>query len=90
MFGRRGMGVYWQAGWLLHSSIDSHYRCWACIKYGRRFGKIAKKKRDCTINNFEQLISEFLTHWNQKHKAITATLALRSRARRIPNMKEFL
>ncbi len=63
--------------------------CWTCIKYGRRFGKIAKKNRDCTINNFEQLISEFLTHWNQKHKAITATLALHSRARRVPNTKEF-
>ena len=52
--------------------------CFTCIKYGKRFGKIAKNK-DCTINNFEQLISEFLTHWNQKHKSVTSTLKSRSK-----------
>ena len=52
--------------------------CWTCIKYGKRFGKISKDK-DSNINNFEQLISEFLTHWNQKHKTVTATLKSRSK-----------
>jgi hypothetical protein len=52
--------------------------CWTCIKYGKRFGKISKDK-DSNINNFEQLISEFLTHWNQKHKSVTATLKSRSK-----------
>ena len=50
--------------------------CWTCIKYGKRFGKISK---DSNTNNFEQLISEFLTHWNQKHKSVTATLKSRSK-----------
>jgi hypothetical protein len=52
--------------------------CWTCIKYGKRFGKISKNK-DSNINNFKQVISEFLTHWNQKHKSVTATLKSRSK-----------
>ena len=50
-----------------------------CIKYGKRFDKISNDK-DSNINNFEQLISEFLTHWNQKHKSVTAALKSRSKA----------
>ncbi len=53
--------------------------CWTCIKYGKRVGKISKNTGS-NINNFEQLISEFLTHWNQKHKSITATLKSCSKA----------
>jgi hypothetical protein len=50
--------------------------CWTCIKYGQKFGRIAKKKEPSsnTSNDhadFEPLISEFLRHWNQKHKSIT-------------------
>jgi hypothetical protein len=46
--------------------------CWSCVKYGRKFGKIAKKKESSSANkDFEPIISEFLGHWNQKHKNIT-------------------
>ncbi|MDQ5868402.1 MAG: hypothetical protein M3530_01595 [Thermoproteota archaeon] len=44
--------------------------CWCCIKYGRRFGMVAKDEK-CTATDFEPLISEFLAHWNQKHKSVT-------------------
>lgn len=44
--------------------------CWSCVKYGRKFGFVAKKD-DCTAVDFEPIISEFLAHWNQKHKSIT-------------------
>jgi hypothetical protein len=44
--------------------------CWSCIKYGRKFGFMAKKD-DCIAGDYQPLISEFLAHWNQKHKSIT-------------------
>lgn len=44
--------------------------CWSCVKYGQKFGRVAKKD-ECTASDFEALISEFLVHWNQKHKTIT-------------------
>lgn len=44
--------------------------CWTCIRFGQKFGKVAKKN-DPTTRDFEPLISEFLSHWNQKHKTIT-------------------
>jgi hypothetical protein len=59
-----------QAGYYIGPLIP-FIGCWTCIKYGKRFGKISKDN-DSNINNFEQLISEFLTHWNQKHKTVTA------------------
>lgn len=50
--------------------------CWTCIKYGRKFGFIAKKKESCS-NSFEPLVEEFLVHWNKLHQNIT----LKNRAR---------
>ncbi len=44
--------------------------CWTCIKYGRKFGFIAKKKESSSIS-FEPLVSEFLAHWNKQHQNIT-------------------
>jgi hypothetical protein len=44
--------------------------CWTCIKYGRKFGRVARKE-ECNATDFEPLISEFLAHWNQEHKSIT-------------------
>lgn len=44
--------------------------CWRCIRFGQKFGKVAKKN-DATAEDFEPLISKFLSHWNQKHKSIT-------------------
>ena len=58
--------------------------CWTCIKYGQKFGKIAKKKQSSSNtsndDDFEPLISEFLRHWNQKHKSITRS-RIKQRAR---------
>ncbi|MGB8189089.1 MAG: hypothetical protein WCE91_05790 [Nitrososphaeraceae archaeon] len=65
-----------QAGYYI-APLISIIGCWTCIKYGKRFGKISNDN-DSNINNFEQLISEFLTHWNQKHKSVTAALKSRS------------
>jgi hypothetical protein len=44
--------------------------CWSCIKFGKKFAAVAKKD-DVTPNHFDVLISDFLEHWNQKHKSIT-------------------
>lgn len=51
--------------------------CWSCVKYGRKFGLIAKKQKDCNSRSFQPLISEFVAHWNKQHKKIT----LKNRAR---------
>lgn len=51
--------------------------CWSCIKYGQKFGRVAKKD-ECTASDFEPLISEFLVHWNQKHKTITKRIKHKS------------
>ena len=40
--------------------------CWTCIKYGQKFSKTARHKK--SYSDFELLISEFLRHWNQRHK----------------------
>ena len=45
--------------------------CWMCIKYGQKFSKTARGKE--SFNDFKPLISEFLKHWNQKHKKVTKT-----------------
>jgi hypothetical protein len=51
--------------------------CWTCIKYGRKFGKVAKNK-ECSATDFGPLISEFLAHWNQKHKTVTKAIKHKS------------
>jgi hypothetical protein len=45
--------------------------CWACIKYGQKFSKTARDKK--SNPNFEPLISEFMRHWNQRHKKVRRT-----------------
>jgi len=45
--------------------------CWTCIKYGQNFSKTARHKK--SYNDFEPLISEFLRHWNQRHKKVRNT-----------------
>jgi hypothetical protein len=51
--------------------------CWTCIKYGIKMGNIARRK-PAEINlyptDFEPTITEFLTHWNQRHSDITKKL----------------
>ena len=42
--------------------------CWECIKYGQKFSKTAKEKT--SYNDFISLISDFVSHWNQRHKKI--------------------
>jgi len=44
---------------------------WTCIKYGQKFSKAARHRH--SYNDFEPLISDFLKHWNQKHKKVTNT-----------------
>jgi hypothetical protein len=45
--------------------------CWTCIRYGQKFSKTARHKK--SYNDFEPLISEFLRHWNQRHKKVRST-----------------
>ena len=45
--------------------------CWTCIRYGQKFSKTAREKK--SYSDFEPLILEFVTHWNQRHKKIKKT-----------------
>jgi hypothetical protein len=45
--------------------------CWTCIRYGQNFSKTARHKK--SYNDFEPLISEFLRHWNRRHKKVRST-----------------
>jgi len=47
--------------------------CWTCVKYGLVMGKAAKEESSNT-NNFLCFITEFLRHWNEKHRNITERL----------------
>jgi len=42
--------------------------CWTCIKYGQNFSKTAREKT--SYGDFMSLISDFVNHWNQRHKKI--------------------
>jgi hypothetical protein len=51
--------------------------CWTCVKYGRAMGKESREKSNNNNNNtsdFLRLITEFLQHWNEKHRNITERL----------------
>jgi hypothetical protein len=51
--------------------------CWTCIKYGNKMGNISRRKpADINLHptDFEPTITEFLTHWNQRHADITKKL----------------
>ena len=48
--------------------------CWTCIKYGRKFGNLAKKNYS-HLSGYQPLISEFIGHWNEKHIHITEKLS---------------
>ena len=42
--------------------------CWTCVKFGRTMGKIAKHYgQSSTTGHLQQIISNFVTHWNEKH-----------------------
>ena len=58
-----------QAGYYIAPLIP-FVGCWSCVRYGQKFGKVAKKD-DYAGSDFEPLISEFLAHWNREHKGIT-------------------
>ena len=47
--------------------------CWTCVKHGRAIGKEARRKANDS-SNFRPLITEFLRHWNEKHRNITEHL----------------
>ena len=42
--------------------------CWECIKFGQKFSKTARDKT--SYSDFMSLISDFVSHWNQRHKKI--------------------
>lgn len=63
------LGFQWKAGYYIAPLIPV-VGCWVCVKYGQKFGKVAKRD-EFTGSHFEQLISEFLAHWNRNHKSIT-------------------
>jgi hypothetical protein len=54
--------------------------CWRCIRFGQKFGRVAKRS-DANAKDFGPLISKFLIHWNQKHKAITHCINSMAQAR---------
>ena len=58
-----------QAGYYI-SRLIPFVGFWSCVRYGQKFGKVAKKE-DRAVNDFEPLISEFFAHWNREHKGIT-------------------
>jgi hypothetical protein len=47
--------------------------CWTCVKYGRAMGKESREESNNT-SDFLRLITEFLQHWNEKHRNITERL----------------
>src|SRR5918912_440036 len=51
--------------------------CWTCVKYGNKMGKIARKQPaeiNMHMSDLEPVITEFLTHWNERHADITEKL----------------
>jgi hypothetical protein len=47
--------------------------CWTCVKYGLAMGKESREESNNT-SDFLRLITEFLQHWNEKHRNITERL----------------
>jgi hypothetical protein len=52
--------------------------CWTCVKYGNKMGKIARRRKLVAINlhssDLEPIITEFLEHWNERHRDVTEKL----------------
>lgn len=52
--------------------------CWTCVKYGNKMGKIARRRKLVAINlyssDLEPIITEFLKHWNERHRDVTEKL----------------
>jgi hypothetical protein len=52
--------------------------CWTCVKYGNKMGKIARRRELVAINlhssDLEPIITEFLKHWNERHRDVTEKL----------------
>src|SRR5919202_552277 len=65
-----------QAGYYLAPLIP-FIGCWTCVKYGNKMGKIARKQPaeiNMQMRDLEPVITEFLTHWNERHADITEKL----------------
>ena len=55
--------------------------CWTCVKYGNKMGKIARRQPleiKLHMSDLEPVVTEFLTHWNEKHADITWKLKIQS------------
>jgi hypothetical protein len=51
--------------------------CWTCVQYGNKMGKLARRQPVTTnlrLSDLEPIITDFLTHWNEKHANITEKL----------------
>jgi hypothetical protein len=49
--------------------------CWSCVQYGNDMGKLARNTAaDLQSSDLEPIITEFLKHWNEKHRSITEKL----------------
>ena len=53
--------------------------CWTCVQYGNNMGRLVRKATDLQSRDLEPIITEFLKHWNGKHKSITEKLEKRKR-----------
>jgi hypothetical protein len=45
--------------------------CWKCVKFGREMGKIAKVYGQSCTEDLYPVISNFVEHWNKRHRDIT-------------------
>jgi len=48
--------------------------CWTCVQYGNNMGRLVRKATDLRSSDLDPIITEFLKHWNEKHKSITEKL----------------
>src|ERR671933_739549 len=65
-----------QAGYYLAPLIP-FIGCWTCVRYGNKMGKIARKQPaeiNMQMSDLQPVITEFLTHWNERHGDITEKL----------------
>ena len=65
-----------QAGYYLAPLIP-FIGCWTCVRYGNKMGKIARREvvaANLHSSDLEPIITEFLKHWNERHKTVTEKL----------------
>jgi hypothetical protein len=48
--------------------------CWTCVTYGRKFGNLARNNYS-HLSEYQPLINDFISHWNQKHIHFTKKIS---------------